>query len=133
VTIVDQTHSSQLTDATGPPSRRPRRRKGPLTRVRARVTNPDWGHLAPLLLVAIAIGFNLYVLRGELATVANLNDTGVHISMVRWAEQRLSSGSLVFDGWYPRLRSGSRSSTTTRASRTSSVARSPPWWGPSAR
>ena len=105
MTIVDQTNSSQLTEATAP-SRRPRRRQGPLTRLRARVTNPDWGHLAPLLLVAIAIGFNLYVLRGELASVADLNDTGVHISMVRWAEQRLSSGSLVFDGWYPRLALG---------------------------
>ncbi len=86
--------------------RRPRRRKRPLDRLRARITNPDWGHLAPLLLVAIAVGFNLYVLRGELKTVANLNDTGVHISMVRWAEQRFSSGSLVFDGWYPRLALG---------------------------
>ena len=105
MTIVDQTHNSQLTDATATvaPSAAT---QGPLGRLRARVTNPDWGHLAPLLLVAIAIGFNLYVLRGELLSVANLNDTGVHISMVRWAEQRLSSGSLVFDGWYPRLALG---------------------------
>lgn len=102
---LDKTDSSQLTDATEP-SRRPRRRPRPPARLRTRVMNPDWGHLAPLVLVAIAVGFNLYVLRGELAAVADLNDTGVHISMVRWAEHRFSSGSLVFDGWYPRLALG---------------------------
>ncbi len=102
---LDDTNSAQAVEVTTP-SRRDRRRAAPLTRLRARVSNPDWGHLAPLLLVAIAIGFNLYVLRNELARVADLNDTGVHISMVRWAEQRLSSGSLVFDGWYPRLALG---------------------------
>ena len=102
---LDPTERAQLVDATEP-SRRQRRRQGPLTRLRASVAHPDWGHLAPLLLVAIAVGFNLYVLRAELARVADLNDTGVHISMVRWAQHRLSSGSLVFDGWYPRLALG---------------------------
>lgn len=61
---------------------------------------------APLLLVSIAIGFNLFVLRAEVRGVAAPNDTGVHISMVQWAEQRLSHGQLVFDGWYPRLSFG---------------------------
>ena len=67
---------------------------------------PSLAVFAPLLLVAIAIAFNLFVLRAEVRGVAAPNDTGVHISMVHWAEQRLSHGQLVFDGWYPRLSFG---------------------------
>jgi hypothetical protein len=92
--------------AETPARTRRSRRLGPIGRLRARIAHPDWAGLAPLLLVAIAVGFNLYVLRGELQRVTDLNDTSVHISMVRWAEHRLSSGSLVFDGWYPRLALG---------------------------
>ena len=62
--------------------------------------------LAPLLLVATAIGFNLFVFRAEVRLVGAPNDTGVHISMVRWAENRLRHGHVVFDGWYPRLSFG---------------------------
>ena len=64
-----------------------------MARLRERLQHPDWGKLAPLLLVALAVGFNLYVLRGELARVADVNDTGVHISMVRWAQHRFESGA----------------------------------------
>jgi hypothetical protein len=67
---------------------------------------PSLAVFAPLLLVAIAIAFNLFVLRAEVRGVAAPNDTGVHISMVHWAEQRLRHGQLVFDGWYPRLSFG---------------------------
>jgi hypothetical protein len=62
--------------------------------------------LAPLGLVAIAVAFNLVVFRAELRSVAPPNDTSVHISLVRWAENRLAHGQLVFDGWYPRLSFG---------------------------
>jgi len=61
---------------------------------------------APLLLVAIAVGFNLFVFRAEVRMVAAPNDTSVHISMVRWAENRLRHGDLVFDGWFPRVSFG---------------------------
>lgn len=61
---------------------------------------------APLLLVAIAVGFNLFVFRAEVRLVRAPNDTGAHISMVRWAENRLRHGHLVFDGWFPRVSFG---------------------------
>ena len=93
MTILDQT-DTQRADGRGGGRRAGRaavgRRIGAAARTRS--PTPTGPKLAPLLLVAIAIGFNLFVLRGELARVADLNDTGVHISMVRWAEHRLSSG-----------------------------------------
>jgi len=106
MTILDQTDRTELTEPTAVGARRTRRRRAPLARVREQWANPDWGKLAPLLLVAIAVGFNLFVLRTELQRVTDLNDTGVHISMVRWAQNRFSAGELVFDGWYPRLALG---------------------------
>ena len=63
--------------------------------------------LAPLALVAIAVGFNLYVLRAEILPVLYLNDSSVHLSMVRWAVARMQEGHLPFDGWYPYLGLGS--------------------------
>jgi hypothetical protein len=62
--------------------------------------------LAPLGLAVVAVAFNLFVFRAELRSVASPNDTSVHISMVRWAENRLRNGHLVFDGWYPRVSFG---------------------------
>ena len=64
-------------------------------------------HLAPLGLVAIAIGFNLWVLRAEILPVLNQNDSAVHLSMVRWAFDRMREGHLPLDGWYPYLGLGS--------------------------
>lgn len=107
MTILDQQDNSETREATPARPRRDRGEHGRVgERLRAGLSRPNWPKLAPLLLVAVAIGFNLFVLRTELQRVANLNDTGVHVSMVRWAEQRLESGSLVFDGWYPRLTLG---------------------------
>jgi len=63
--------------------------------------------LAPLALVAIAVGFNLYVLRAEILPVLYLNDSSVHLSMVRWAVARMQEGHVPFDGWYPYLGLGS--------------------------
>ncbi|HEY3723334.1 MAG TPA: DUF6541 family protein [Acidimicrobiia bacterium] len=106
MTIVkDQTSTTEPPEApTG--SRRSRRRPTFGRRLRARLAHPEWSKLVPLLLVALPIAFNLFVLRTELRHVVQLNDTTVHISMVRWAEQRLNAGQLVFDGWYPRLQLG---------------------------
>jgi hypothetical protein len=73
---------------------------------RARLGNPDWPRIAPIGLVLIAISDNLFILRTEVRSVAYPNDTGVHVSMVRWAEQRIRQGYLPFDGWYPRLSLG---------------------------
>jgi hypothetical protein len=62
--------------------------------------------LAPYGLVLIAIAFNLFVLRAETHPAAAPNDYSVHISLVRWVEQRFSHGRLAFDGWYPRIQLG---------------------------
>jgi hypothetical protein len=106
VTILDQQDTSKASAPAAEGARRAGRRRSPRARRWERVQHPDWGRLAPLLLVALAVGFNLFVLRGELAKVADVNDTSVHVSMVRWAEHRIESGQLVFDGWYPRLALG---------------------------
>jgi hypothetical protein len=64
-------------------------------------------HLAPLGLVAIAVAFNLWVLRAELLPVLEPNDNAVHLSMVRWATERIQAGHLPFDGWFANLGLGS--------------------------
>lgn len=63
--------------------------------------------LAPLGVVAIGVGFNLWVLRAEILPVLNINDGSVHLSMVRWALDRMREGHLPFDGWFPYLGLGS--------------------------
>ncbi|MDP9301556.1 MAG: hypothetical protein M3P43_11795, partial [Actinomycetota bacterium] len=63
--------------------------------------------IAPLLLVALAVGFNLWILRAEVLPAKFLNDSSIHASMVRWAEHRIREGHLPFDGWYPYLAMGS--------------------------
>ncbi len=64
-------------------------------------------HLGPLGLVAVAVGFNLWVLRAEILPALNQNDSAVHLSMVRWAFERMREGHLPLDGWYPYLGLGS--------------------------
>lgn len=63
--------------------------------------------MAPLAIVAIAVGFNLWLLRAEILPVLYPNDASVHLSMVRWALDRIREGHLPFDGWYPYLGLGS--------------------------
>ena len=65
------------------------------------------GRGGPLALVALAIAFNLIVLRAEVAPPQHLNDGSVHLQMIRWAEQRIEQGHLPLDGWYPYLALGS--------------------------
>ena len=64
----------------------------------------NWG---PWGLVALAIVFNLWVLRAEALPVRQLNDGVVHQSMIHWALGRIQSGHLTFDGWFPYLQLGS--------------------------
>jgi hypothetical protein len=64
-------------------------------------------NVAPLAVVAMAVGFNLWVLRAEILPVLYPNDASVHLSMVRWALDRIHDGHLPFDGWYPYLGLGS--------------------------
>jgi hypothetical protein len=66
----------------------------------------DWSKIGPLAIVALAVVFNLFILRAEVRPVAPPNDTSVHVSLVRFAEERISEGKLVFDNWYPRLSTG---------------------------
>lgn len=58
-------------------------------------------------LVAFSVGFGLWVLRAETTPVPNLNDSSVHTSMIRWAEQRIANGRTPFDGWFPNFQFGS--------------------------
>jgi hypothetical protein len=62
---------------------------------------------APLALVALAVAFNLWLLRAEILPVRQLNDSAVHQSMIRWALDRIREGHLPLDGWYPYLGLGS--------------------------
>ncbi len=62
---------------------------------------------APLGIVAMAVGFNLWLLRAEVLPALYANDASVHLSMVRWALDRIGDGHLPFDGWYPYLGLGS--------------------------
>ena len=68
---------------------------------------PPSRNRAPLAVVAIAVGFNLWILRAEILPVLYPNDASVHLSMVRWALYRIRDGHLPFDGWYPYLGLGS--------------------------
>jgi hypothetical protein len=61
----------------------------------------------PLVVVGVAVLFNLWVLRAETIPVRYPNDAAVHRSMVQWAADRIEEGHLPFDGWYPDLALGS--------------------------
>jgi hypothetical protein len=63
--------------------------------------------VAPLAIVAMAVCFNLWILRAEILPVLFPNDSSVHLSMVRWALDRIRDGHVPFDGWYPYLGLGS--------------------------
>jgi hypothetical protein len=61
---------------------------------------------ASLSIVALACLFNLWVLRSETTVVLNLNDSALHLAMVRWARYQIDRGSIPLDGWYPFLSLG---------------------------
>jgi len=61
----------------------------------------------PFALVALAVGFNLWVLRDERLLVSYPNDSATHLQMVQWATTMLSHGMLPFTHWYANLSLGS--------------------------
>jgi hypothetical protein len=67
----------------------------------------DLDHAIPSALVAVAVLFNLVVLRPELRGVLAANDLEQHLIMVRWARDRIAAGHNPLDGWYPYLGLGS--------------------------
>ena len=73
---------------------------------RAAVVWPDAVRLAPTSFVAIAAAFNLWVLRSETGVAMNLNDSGFHLAMIRWARYQIDQGHSPLDGWFPNLSLG---------------------------
>jgi Flp pilus assembly protein TadD len=63
--------------------------------------------LAPVGLVALAVVFNLVVLRAETTQVPNLNDGVLHNAMMRVALHDIDQGKLPLGGWFPYLSLGS--------------------------
>ena len=61
----------------------------------------------PWLLVAAAVGWNLYSLRALTLTVTYLNDSTLHEQMVRFATAQLRAGHLPLTSWFPFLGEGS--------------------------
>jgi hypothetical protein len=59
------------------------------------------------MLVAIAIAFNLWVLRAERLPVAYPNDSAMHFQMTNFAMKLMSHGVSPLDHWYPFLSLGS--------------------------
>ena len=73
----------------------------------AEMPSEEGSRRGPLAVVALAVGFNLWVLRGEILPVRQLNDSSVHQLMIQWAIDRMHAGHLPFDGWFPYLGLGS--------------------------
>lgn len=61
----------------------------------------------PLSLVGVSSLFGLVILRGETKYAENLNDSALHLLMVRWASGQLHEGRLPLDGWFPYFSIGS--------------------------
>jgi Gpi18-like mannosyltransferase len=61
----------------------------------------------PLTLVGLASVFSLTILRGETRYAENLNDSALHLLMVRWASGQFHEGRVPFDGWFPYFSLGS--------------------------
>ena len=67
---------------------------------------PWWVTYWPLLLVALVVGINLWVLRAERLSVTAVNDQGVHRLLIDWARASWADGHVPLDGWFPRLSAG---------------------------
>src|SRR3984885_10919549 len=61
----------------------------------------------PWLLVAAAVGWNLFNLRALTLGVAYLDDSSLHEQMVRFATAQLRAGPLPLASWFPFLGEGS--------------------------
>jgi hypothetical protein len=56
--------------------------------------------------LTVAVGFNLWTLRAELAPPQYINDTAIHSALVDWTATRLETGRSPLDGWFPYLSFG---------------------------
>jgi len=72
--------------------------------VLAHIRHTAWG---PFAVLSVPVAFGLRVLWPETLPADNLNDTGVHFALVRWARQQIDLGHVPLDGWYPYLGLGS--------------------------
>jgi hypothetical protein len=61
----------------------------------------------PLTVVGLTCVFCLVILRGETIPAPNLNDSALHLQMVRWADDQIGGGRVPLDGWYPYVSLGS--------------------------
>ena len=59
------------------------------------------------LLPLAAVAMNVWFLVAERLPVQNVNDSDVHLQMIRWAEGRISAGHSPFDGWFAAFGLGS--------------------------
>jgi hypothetical protein len=66
-----------------------------------------WKRWAPAGLVAMAVFFNLVVLRAEITQVPNVNDGPLHAAMMQVALHNIAQGKLPLGGWFPNLGLGS--------------------------
>ena len=64
-------------------------------------------HGGPFLILALSVGFGLYVLHAETSVVAYLNDEAFHRGMVQLASSLLRTGRDPLSAWYPLLNLGS--------------------------
>jgi hypothetical protein len=87
-----------------------RARASATARLAARPLDGGGGRTAarwPWLLVAAAVGWNLYSLRPLTLAVTYLNDSTLHEQMVRFATAQLRAGHLPLTSWFPFLGEGS--------------------------
>ncbi len=66
-----------------------------------------WARFTPLLLVLIAVAYNLWELRAQSLSVEYANDLGMHLQMITIAKDVLSTGKFPLGQWYPYLSLGS--------------------------
>lgn len=79
----------------------------PSARIEAGSRTPVAASRWPLLLVGVAVAWNLASLRAETLAVSYLDDGSVHEQMVRFASQQIRAGHLPLTSWFPYLGLGS--------------------------
>src|SRR5271166_3850667 len=63
--------------------------------------------VGPFVVLAISVGYGLFVLRAETTVVAYLNDEAFHVGVVKLASTMLRAGRNPLSAWYPLLNLGS--------------------------
>ena len=61
----------------------------------------------PFVILALSVGYGLFVLRAETSLVAYLNDEAFHLGMAQFASDLLRAGRDPLSAWYPLLNLGS--------------------------